>query len=220
MHVPLSFSLSVCSWAEVRRLLRYAYVVLADLGRDDKAAAVVQALVPALCALHEYAEAEQLLRWALGRVGRGGLAEAARGPLTEQLAETLLRAGRAADAAPLYERAVAALESGGRSTVCELATALNNLGLAYAVAGDPAKGRATLDRGLAVAEQRCAAAVPAALVSSALHHFSFRTPPEAAAAAARPLLERAIVLARTQQDARTLGEAQVLLRRINVSPPP
>ena len=156
-------------WTEAERLFREAYVIFMDLGRVDKAAAVVQEYAPVLCALNKHADAAALLRWALSAADSGAIEASTRGPLTEQLAETLLRAGQPAQAIPHYEQAVALLEAGGRRTTCELATAVTNLGLAYAFAGQADQGDVCLRRGLDVAERRCPTALPATLVARA--HF-------------------------------------------------
>ena len=157
-------------WHEAARHFRYSYVVMLELGRGDKAAAVVQELVPVLYKLQAYREAEHLLRWALGAVAEGKVPAAARGPLTEQLAETLFRSGQSAAAVPLYEDVVRTLDGSGRRTACQLATALGNLALAYAVAGEPARAPALLTRALAVADERCPAGVPAAHMATASYH--------------------------------------------------
>jgi len=214
-----------------------------ELGRGDKAAAVVQELVPVLYKLQAYSEAEHLLRWALGAVAEGKVPAAARGPLTEQLAETLFRSGQSAAAVPLYEDVVRTLEASGRRTACQLATALGNLALAYAVAGEPARAPPLLSRALAVTDERCPAGVPAAHMATASYHtvrsrhgrradhigeahrlgfpsmhFDDALQYLGERDTARQALDRAIDAGRKHKDAAITAEAQLMRRELDRAP--
>jgi tetratricopeptide (TPR) repeat protein len=194
-----------------------AYTEAARLLQDEDGGlppALVHNLAGLACARGDHARAAELLEASIAaRLGDGDDDPLALGTDLAGLGDALAGLGRTREAIARYEEALALYRASGHGDHPEVAYGLHNLGDAHADAGDAAAAERCYREALARKEAAFGAVHPE--VAATLANLAALLGDGGRPAEARPLLERALRVARTLDEGHPIREGcEALARRL------